>query len=64
MSNALRSGHAKGKAEGRQEGRQEERVKADAEKRESAIKMLENGFEVKMISEILGLTVEEVEKLK
>nr|WP_133582660.1 Rpn family recombination-promoting nuclease/putative transposase [Sphingobacterium yanglingense] len=61
FNSALRSGHAKGKAEGRAEGLAEgERKKAV----ESAIKMLKNGFEVKMISEILGLTVEEIEKLK
>ncbi|WP_176141104.1 hypothetical protein [Sphingobacterium nematocida] len=32
--------------------------------KESEKKLLKNGFEVKMISEILGLTVEEIEKLK
>ncbi|MCY4780791.1 Rpn family recombination-promoting nuclease/putative transposase [Sphingobacterium sp. UT-1RO-CII-1] len=63
-NSAMRAGEARGEARGKAEGRQEERAKADAEKRESAVKMLKNGFEVKMISEILGLTIEEVEKLK
>ena len=49
-------GHAKGLAEGQ--------AKAEAEKRESAIKMLSSGFDIKLISNILGLTVEEIEKLK
>ncbi|MBD1433541.1 hypothetical protein H8B06_11935 [Sphingobacterium sp. DN00404] len=46
----------------------EERAKAEAEKlvekRESAIKMLQNGFDAKLISDILGLSIEEIEKLK
>ncbi|PRD54692.1 hypothetical protein [Sphingobacterium gobiense] len=42
----------------------EERAKAEAEKRESAIKMLQNGFDVKLISDILGLSIEEIENLK
>jgi len=53
FNSAMRAGEARGRAEG-------ERKKAI----ESAIKMLKNGFEIKMISEILGLTVEEIEKLK
>ncbi|MCY4778584.1 Rpn family recombination-promoting nuclease/putative transposase [Sphingobacterium sp. UT-1RO-CII-1] len=69
FNSALRSGHAKGKAEGRAEGRAEGLAEGLAEGEhkkaiESATKMLKNGFEVKMISEILGLTIEEVEKLK
>ena len=50
--------------EGREVGRLEERAKAEAEKKASAIKMLEKGFELQMISDIFGLPVEEIEKLK
>ncbi|MGH2622372.1 MAG: Rpn family recombination-promoting nuclease/putative transposase [Sphingobacterium sp.] len=53
---------------GREEGRLEERAKAEAEKlaekKVSASKMLENGMEMQMISDILGLPVEEIKKLK
>lgn len=57
-----------GREEGRKAGREEERAKAEAEKlaekKASAIKMLQNGFEVQMISDILSLPAEEIEKLK
>jgi len=56
------------KKQERQQGRLEERAKAEAEKlaekKESAIKMLQNGFGVKLISDIIGLPIEEIEKLK
>ena len=42
---------------GRKEGREEE-------KRASAQRMLEKGFDTEEISDILGLSVEEIEKLK
>lgn len=49
-------------------GQLEERAKAEAEKlaekKESAIKMLQNGFELQLISDIIGLPIEEIEKLK
>lgn len=52
----------------KEEGRKEERAKAEAEKlaekKESAIKMLQNGFDVKLISDIIGLPIEEIKKLK
>ena len=34
------------------------------EKREAALKMLEKGLTVELISDILGFTIEEIEKLK
>lgn len=46
------------------EEREEGRAKIEAEKKESAIKMLESGMEMQFISDILGLPVEEIEKLK
>ncbi|WP_410528441.1 PD-(D/E)XK nuclease family transposase [Sphingobacterium sp. SGG-5] len=48
----------------RLEGEEKGKAKAEAEKKESAIKMLGRGFEVKLISEILGMSVEEIERLK
>lgn len=51
-----------------EKGRKEERSKAEAEKlaekRESVIKMLRNGFDMKLISDIIGLPIKEIEKLK
>src|SRR5690606_6515835 len=47
-----------GMEEGRKEGRKEERAKAEAEKKASAAKMLKSGFDVKMIVDILGLSIE------
>lgn len=48
---------------GMEKGKQEERAKANAEKRESAKKMLQNGFNIQLISDIIGLPVTEIEKL-
>ena len=45
-------------------GRLEERAKSEAEKRESAKKMLVKGFDIETIADILGLPIEEIEKLK
>ena len=54
--------------QGRQQGRLEERAKAEAEKLaeklKSALKFKNMGIPVKDIAEGLGLTVEQVEKLK
>ena len=50
--------------QGIQKGRLEERAKAVAEKKEFAIKMLQGGFDVEQISDILGLPIKEIEKLK
>lgn len=53
-----------GMEKGIEKGRQEERAKAEAEKRISALKMLKSGFEPKVIADIIGLSIEEIEKLK
>jgi len=53
----LKEGLEKGLEKGREEGR-------EAEKREAALKMLENGLSVDLISDILDLSIEEIEKLK
>lgn len=52
------------KKQEKQPRRIEERAKAAAEKKGFAIKMLQNGFEVQLISDILGLSIKEIEKLK
>ena len=36
----------------------------EVEKREAAIKMLEKGLAIELISDILGLSIEEIDKLK
>ncbi|RZF59265.1 hypothetical protein [Sphingobacterium corticibacterium] len=50
--------------QGRQQGRLEERAKAEAEKLESALNFKKMGVRVEDIAKGLGLTVEQVEKLK
>ena len=52
----MTTSYNKGKAEGRAEGKEEAR-------RENAIKMKELGVSPAIISQVTGLTVEEVEKL-
>ena len=52
MTTSFNKGMAKGRAEGK-----------DETKREHAIKMKELGISPEMISQVTGLTVEEVEKL-
>ena len=52
----MTTSYNKGKAEGRAEGK-------DEAKREDAIKMKELGVSPTIISQVTGLTVEEVEKL-
>ncbi|QIH35265.1 hypothetical protein [Sphingobacterium sp. DR205] len=54
----------KGIEKGVLKGKREERAKADTEKKASAIKMLQSGFDTKLIADILNLSVEEIEKLK
>ncbi|WP_286778366.1 hypothetical protein AACH28_08155 [Sphingobacterium thalpophilum] len=54
----------KAERKGIEKGMREERAKGDAEKKASAIKMLQSGFDAKMIADILNLSVEEIEKLK
>lgn len=53
-----------GLEEGLQKGRLEERAKAKAEKLKSALNLKKRGLPIKDIAEDLGLTVEEIEKLK
>ena len=55
----------------REEGREEERAKtkklldkAEAEKRESAGRMLEDGLTVDIVAKYTGLSIEEIEKIK
>ncbi|WP_262886598.1 PD-(D/E)XK nuclease family transposase [Sphingobacterium sp. SGG-5] len=68
LEQGLAQGLEQGLAKGLAKGRKEERAKAEAEKlaekRTSAIKMLKGDFNVEMIADILGLSVEEIEKLK
>lgn len=52
------------KLEAEKEKLEAEREKAEVEKFESATKMLNSGFDVAMICDILSLTPEQVEKLK
>ena len=69
---ALWEGRQEGRAEGREEGRQEGRAeglelglaKAKAEKNETARKMLASGFALPVISDLLGLSIKEIEALK
>ncbi|TDS11907.1 RpnC/YadD family protein [Sphingobacterium paludis] len=56
-------GKLEGHLEGKLEGKLEERALAEADKKESARKMLQNGFDVTMISDIIGLSVSEIKKL-
>lgn len=50
--------------EGLEKGRLEERAKAEAEKLDSALKFKKIGVPIEDIAESLGLSIEEVEKLK
>lgn len=47
-----------------EKGRQEERAKAHAEKLESALNFKKMGVSIENIAKGLGLSVEEIEKLK
>ena len=47
-----------------EEGRADERAKANAEKRESARKMLVDGLSVEMVSKYSGLSAEEILSIK
>lgn len=73
FNSALRSGealgHAKGLEKGLEKGLKEGRAKGRAEGEhkqaiESARKMLNKGYSKEDISEISGLSIEEIEKLK
>ena len=56
LGNARMEGHAEGKAEGRAEGRAEE-------KSELARKMMKCGMDMEQISQITGLSLEQIKKL-
>ena len=58
---ALTYAEQKGREEGLEKGREEGLEKG---KREAALKMLEKGMTVELISDILGLSIEEIEELK
>lgn len=58
---ALTYAEQKGREEGLEKGREEGR---ENEKREAALKMLEKGLGIELISDILGLYIEEIEELK
>ena len=50
--------------EGLEKGRAEERAKAEAEKKESARKMLSKDLAIQDIADFTGLSIEEIEALK
>ena len=53
-----------GKEEGLKQGKEEGLKQGEKnEKRKIAKKLLEEGFEIKKISEITGLTIEEIERI-
>ena len=55
----------KGREEGLEKGLKKGLEKGrEVEKREAALKMLEKGLAIELISDILGLSIEEIEKLK
>ena len=69
----LKEGHKKGHKEGKEEGLKEGHKKGRAEGREEGAKqksfdiakrMLEKGIDIETISELTGLTAEEVSRLK
>ena len=58
-------GREEGKAEGRAEGREEGKAEGRKEQqKDTAKKMLEKKIPIEIISEITGLSKEEIEKLK
>ncbi|AIM37971.1 hypothetical protein KO02_15690 [Sphingobacterium sp. ML3W] len=61
--NTLAYAKKEGRLEGEKHGRTETEAKAYAEKLASAKKMLARGIEKDEISEILELSIEEIEKL-
>ena len=57
-------GEAKGKAEGKAEGRAEGKAEGAAEaKRQMVLSMIEMGMDISTISQVTGLTVEEVQSM-
>lgn len=64
LQEGLEKGLEKGIQKGLHKGRLEERAKAKAEKLKSALNLKKRGLPIKDIAEDLGLSVEEIEKLK
>lgn len=63
-SDGLAEGRAEGREEGRAEGREEGRVEGIIETNKSHAKaMRENGIQVSIISQITGLSIDEIDKL-
>ena len=46
------------------EARKEEQTKADAEKRESTVKLFKMGLSVEQVAEALSLSIEEINEIK
>ena len=65
IEEADRKGHARGREEGLTEGRKEGREEGFIEgKRSNALKMIEKGIPLDTVSEITGLSAEELQRLK
>ena len=60
---AKQEGIEQGIEQGKKEGIEQARTEAKAEKLEIAKKLKQTGMDIKQISEITGLTEEEIEKL-
>ena len=60
LGNARMEGHAEGKAEGRAEGKAEGRAE---EKSDIACKMMKCGMDLEQISQITGLSLEQIKNL-
>ena len=57
----LQTGLQTGRQEGRQEGLQEGRQKG---RQETALKLIENGIDITIISKSTGLSIDEIKALK
>ena len=62
--NEVASRVAEGEKRGEKIGADRERAKADAEKRESAVKLFKMGLSVEQVAEALSLSVEEINEIK
>jgi predicted transposase/invertase (TIGR01784 family) len=62
---ARKEGREEGRKEGREEGRKEGREEGEKKgRKETAINMLEKGFNIDMIVELTGLEPDEIEALQ
>lgn len=61
---AIKGGRREGMEEGMEKGRLVERAKAESEKLKYALNLKKRGLPLEDIAEDLGLTVEQVQKLK